>query len=77
MNKTLFCLFSWYVLLNPKNAFENEEVYVMSDGVPTRQGRVARQTKVFFESPGKEIQEFCLCEPTGTQRSWVEQSLCL
>ena len=49
----------------------------MSDGVPTRQGRVARQTKVCFENPGKEIQEFCLCEPTGTQRSWVEQSLCL
>ncbi len=23
----------------------------MSDGVPTRQGRVARQTKVFFENP--------------------------
>ncbi len=23
----------------------------MSDGVPTRQGRVARQIKVFFENP--------------------------
>ena len=49
----------------------------MSDGVPTRQGRVARQTKVFFENHKKETQEFCHCELTGTQRSWVEQSLCL
>ena len=34
----------------------------MSDGVPTRQGRGARQTKVSFENPGKETQEFCHCE---------------
>ena len=34
----------------------------MSDGVPTRQGRVARQIKVFFENPKKETQEFCHCD---------------
>ena len=30
---------------------QNKEVYAMSDGVPTRQGRGTRQTKVCFENP--------------------------
>ncbi len=42
------------ILFTRKMRLKNKKVYVMSDGVPTRQGRVARQIKVFFENPKRK-----------------------
>ena len=53
MNKTLFCLFSWYVLLNPKNAFENEEVYVMSEKAASNKGILRKSDEETI--PGNSI----------------------